>query len=296
MVRKKEIVNIFKEYEKVLLEQVVGDKVSSLLNRVKSSSLDSNTKNELIEILNNNSNTPEQEIPEQGFPKQGLKMKNPFFKGDAGPQGRNYQNQRDAVSNKRRDNFDFAERSQYQAPRNLKNYQNQRDEVSDRKREDFGNMMSDPSKRPSVQSNKADALENEYLSKIDALQEKYKNSQKITYDDILEDCYMETKGEMESAFYTLLDKMRNADRRQWDKMARGDTSGGLYNDLETTGSDASHGENWSFESNAKSNMRNMLDLENTYLSGNKRRLIYLLTNCLRSKGYDANASSDESDL
>ena len=268
MVRKKEIVNIFKEYEKVLLEQVGEDKMTSLLNRVKSSSLDSNTKNELIEVLNKNSDTPE----------QGLKIKNLLKTSDRGPH----------VFNNRQ--------NQYQAPRNLQNYQNQRDEVSDRRREDFGNMMSDPSKRPSVQSNKADALENEYLSKIDALQEKYKNSQKTTYDDVLEDCYMETKSAMESAFYTLLDKMRNADRRQWDKMARGDTSGGLYNDLETTGSDASHGANWSFESNAKSNMRNMLDLENTYLSGNKKRLTYLLANCLRSKGYGANASSDESDL
>ena len=270
MVRKKEIVNIFKEYEKVLLEQVGEDKMTSLLNRVKSSSLDSNTKNELIEVLNKNSDTPEQA-------GSGMeRYKNAFW--DSGVEGLKNQ------------------QSQYQTRRNLRNYQNQRDEVSDRRREDFGNMMSDPSKRPSVQSNKADALENEYLSKIDALQEKYKNSQKTTYDDVLEDCYMETKSAMESAFYTLLDKMRNADRRQWDKMARGDTSGGLYNDLETTGSDASHGANWSFESNAKSNMRNMLDLENTYLSGNKKRLTYLLANCLRSKGYGANASSDESDL
>ena len=239
MVRKKEIVNIFKEYEKVLLEQVVGDKVSSLLNRVKSSSLDSNTKNELIEILNNNSNTPEQEIPEQGFPKQGLKMKNPFFKGDAGPQGRNYRNQRDAVNNKRRENFE--------------------------------NMLSDPSKRPRVQSDKADLLEKEYQEKANAIKEKYKNVQRQKYSDAVETKYTWVTNRNERSFYGILKSMRAGDDYQWQRMVKGDTSNGLYNDADTTGDP-----DLNDERQARVVMNEILKTNDAYYSGDKRQLYYQL--------------------
>jgi hypothetical protein len=260
MIGKKDNHDIFSQYKQVLLEQTQSpaDRLASLVNKIKASSLDFDLKVDIIQALNDKN---------EGSKSAIGRFSDAWWDQQAG-----------GLKNKN----------------NLKSYYGMGDAGENTERiKNFKNMMADPSKRPSVQSNKADALENEYVSKINALQEKYKNSQKPKYDDILEDCYMETKSEMESAFYGFLDKMRNADLRQWDKMVKGATSGGLYNDLETTGSDASHGAGWGFESNAKSNMRNMIDLENTYLSGNVKRLIYLLTNCLLSKGHDPKTLTSE---
>lgn len=52
MIGKKDNHDIFKQYKQVLLEQVEDDGISSLLNRIKSSSLDPKTKGEIISLLN----------------------------------------------------------------------------------------------------------------------------------------------------------------------------------------------------------------------------------------------------
>ena len=242
MVRKKEIVNIFKEYEKVLLEQVGEDKMTSLLNRVKSSSLDSNTKNELIEVLNKNSDTPEQG-------GSGMeRYKNAFW--DSGVEGLKNQ------------------QSQYQTRRN---YQNQRDAVSNKRRENFENMLSDPSKRPRVQSDKADLLEKEYQEKANAIKEKYKNVQRQKYSDAVETKYTWVTNRNERSFYGILKSMRAGDDYQWQRMVKGDTSNGLYNDADTTGDP-----DLNDERQARVVMNEILKTNDAYYSGDKRQLYYQL--------------------
>ena len=53
MIGKKDTLCIFEQYRSVLKEQAQESKVSMLLSKVKASSLDSSTKSELLEILEN---------------------------------------------------------------------------------------------------------------------------------------------------------------------------------------------------------------------------------------------------
>jgi hypothetical protein len=53
MIGKKDTLCIFEQYRNVIKEQAQESKVSMLLSKVKASSLDSSTKSELLEILEN---------------------------------------------------------------------------------------------------------------------------------------------------------------------------------------------------------------------------------------------------
>jgi hypothetical protein len=51
MLGKKDNHDIFNQYKSLLLEQVDGDAISSLLNKIKTSQLDSKTKTEILNLL-----------------------------------------------------------------------------------------------------------------------------------------------------------------------------------------------------------------------------------------------------
>jgi hypothetical protein len=245
MIGEKDNQNIFKQYTKVILEQVNGDQIESLLNKVKSSSLDPQTKYELVEFLNK-SNNPQQNKSGnlEGFDRYNKAIWDKKIEDLKKPNDEN---------------------SEYDALGRKIDWQ------TTKKGSDYIDMMRDPSKRPRVQTDKAEALEKEYEKKINDLKEKYKNVQREQYSPAVESKYTWSRDKNNEYFYGMLDWMKQGDARQWQKMANGDTSNGLYNDVETVG----HPE-LNYEIQAKDTMRKILELDDAYLSGNKRKLYHLL--------------------
>jgi hypothetical protein len=136
---------------------------------------------------------------------------------------------------------------------------------------EFAEMMRDPSKRPQVGANKANELEQRYEQGINQIREKYKDVQRPSYSELIENRYRYAQDKNEKFFYGMTDDLRTGDKNQWDKMASGDTSRGLYTDVDTVGH-----HDISFEKSANDTMRNMLKLADAYYSGDVKQLSYLL--------------------
>lgn len=262
MIGKNENFNIYKQYRNVILEDVNSDRIKNLLTKVKSSSLDSQTKYDLIDFLLND--TPSSNSASTQ-PQQAQKEKSGLERWQ------------DAIWDKRIEDV--------KKPTDL--------DSGLKQRMDFGEMMRDPSKRPHVLSDRADAIEKDYESKVDALKEKYKNI-KPEFNDSISQKYMYTRHKDEELFYSSLDGMRAGDRRQWDLMVKGETANGLYsNDVGVVGHPDLNN-----EQTAKQTMKKILKMDDAYFSNNKRQLYFLLGLTDDKSGsfsnYNSDSVSDES--
>jgi hypothetical protein len=150
-------------------------------------------------------------------------------------------------------------------------YSGSNPDESSEKRRNYGEMLANPDKRPQFGSQKANELEQKYEQGMAQIKEKYKDVQRPEYDEQIENGYRYQQDNWEKFFYGVIDDLRAGDKHAWNKMASGDTSRGLYNDVAEVGhSDIS------FEKNAKDTMRRMLQLADAYYSGDVRSLNYLL--------------------
>lgn len=135
----------------------------------------------------------------------------------------------------------------------------------------FAEMMRDPSKRPQVGANKANALEQKYEQGLAQIKEKYKDVQRPDYGELIENRYRYTQSKNEKFLYGMMDDLRTGDKHAWDKMVAGDTSRGIYTDVAEVGH-----HDISFEKTANETMRNIFKLADAYYSGDVKQISFLL--------------------
>lgn len=100
MIGKKDNHDIFKQYKQVLLEQIEENNISSLINRIKVSSLDGKTKSEILDLLSDKTVQDVYKIvslkKNSGFMDQDTaNLQDPKFAEDLAKQRKIYQDQDD---------------------------------------------------------------------------------------------------------------------------------------------------------------------------------------------------------